>query len=66
MNGESISEAELRERMDDWQAELDILEAWPDSRVGNRERIETLREKLRAARDMLGGWQGESPHGETF
>ncbi|WP_026611315.1 hypothetical protein [Methylocaldum szegediense] len=53
---------ELQTQMQEWQAELDRLEAWPATRIEQKERIEALREKLHAAAEQLSAWlDGERP-----
>jgi hypothetical protein len=50
---------ELQKQLDEWQAELDLLEATPTTRIEFRERIALLRSKLQAGVDLLsGGRQG--------
>jgi Tfp pilus assembly protein PilN len=57
MNTEAVRMQELQAQMDEWQAEIDLLEAWPETRIEHKERIEALREKLRAAAEMLSAWR---------
>jgi hypothetical protein len=61
MSTEAVRMLELQAQMDDWQAELDLLEAWPETRIEHKERIEALREKLRAAAEILNAWRSGGP-----
>ncbi|MGX2042065.1 hypothetical protein ACWJKU_18350 [Methylocaldum sp. MU1018] len=58
MNNEDARLQELRAQMEQWQAELDELESWPATRIEYKERIETLRAKLRAGMAQLSEWRG--------
>ncbi|BBA35365.1 uncharacterized protein sS8_3427 [Methylocaldum marinum] len=58
MSIEPVQLQELRMQMEEWQAELDRLEAWPATRLEHKERIEALREKLRAGVEQLSEWRG--------
>lgn len=64
MNTEQARLIELQMQMQDWQAELDRLEAWPATRLEQKERIEALREKLHAGADQLNAWL-DGGHPET-
>ncbi|WP_086134842.1 hypothetical protein [Methylocaldum sp.] len=58
MNTEQARLRELQMQMEEWQAELDRLEAWPATRLEQKERIEALREKLRIGAEQLSEWRG--------
>ncbi|MDV3240451.1 MAG: hypothetical protein LOY00_01480 [Methylocaldum sp.] len=57
MNTEQARLRELQMQMEEWQAELDRLEAWPATRLEQKERIEALREKLRIGAEQLSEWR---------
>jgi CHASE3 domain sensor protein len=59
MNTEQTRLRELQTQMEEWQAELDRLEAWPVTRIEQKERIEILREKLQAGAEQLNAWRGD-------
>lgn len=65
MSTEESRMRDLRARMDEWQAELDLLESWPETRIEQKERIEALREKLHLGAETLsesiGGGRLETP-----
>jgi len=58
MSTEDARFQELQAQLEEWQAELDRLEAWPAIRLEQKERIESLREKLRAGAEQLRTWRG--------
>ncbi|MBP1149353.1 hypothetical protein [Methylocaldum sp. RMAD-M] len=57
MNTEQARLRELQMQMEEWQAELDRLEAWPATRLEQKERIEALRQKLRIGAEQLSEWR---------
>jgi hypothetical protein len=59
MNTEEARLIELQTQMQEWQAELDRLEAWPVTRIEQKERIEALREKLHAGAEQVNAWRGD-------
>jgi hypothetical protein len=59
MNTEQARLQELQLQMEEWQTELDQLEAWPATRLEQKERIEALRAKLRAGAEQLSEWRGD-------
>jgi outer membrane protein TolC len=56
MNIDDVRLQELQAQMEEWQAELDLLETWPATRIEHKERIEALREKLRAGAETVSAW----------
>jgi prefoldin subunit 5 len=61
LNLRALQVQELQAQLDEWQAELDLLEARPETRIEFRERIEALRRKLQAGSDILSGGRLELP-----
>jgi hypothetical protein len=57
MSTEDTRIRELQAQMDAWQAELDSLESWPETRIEHKERIEALREKLHLGAEKLSEWR---------
>jgi hypothetical protein len=57
MNTEQARLRELQMQMEEWQTELDRLEAWPATRLEQKEPIEALREKLRIGAEQLSEWR---------
>jgi hypothetical protein len=57
MSTEDTRMRELQAQMDEWQAELDLLESWPETRMEHKERIEALREKLHLGAEKLSEWR---------
>lgn len=61
MLSEDTRVRELQLQLEEWQAELDRLEAWPETRIDARERIEALRAKLFAGAETLRAWREGGP-----
>ncbi|HYE36321.1 hypothetical protein [Methylocaldum sp.] len=57
MSTEHARLQELQAQLEVWQAELDQLEAWPITRLEQKERIEALRAKLQAGMEQLSEWR---------
>ncbi len=53
MNTKQARLREFQTQMEEWQAELDRLEAWPVTHIEQKERIETLR----AGAEQLNAWR---------
>ena len=53
MSTEAMNVQELEAQLEEWQAELDRLENWPETRLEYKERIEALREKLHWGAERL-------------
>lgn len=61
MTAETARILELEAQLEEWQAELDRLEAWPETRLEQKERIEALREKLHLGAEKLREWRDGGP-----
>jgi DNA repair ATPase RecN len=61
MSTEAMNVQELEAQLEEWQAELDRLENWPETRLEYKERIEALREKLHWGAERLREWRDGGP-----
>lgn len=55
MRSRELQVQALQAQLDEWQAELDLLEGRPETRIEFKERIEALRAMLRDGSALLDG-----------